>query len=258
MKTPRSKSAKREFTTSIISRERSLIAVGCSHAFGLCPEARAAVLRFIDEHNPKIRIHLGDFCDTAAFRSGAGGTKDENMPVGPDLDSGLTFLAEMRATHVLCGNHEDRLWNFRESPNAKVAYAAQKAVEEIEQKCRKLRAPLIPYDGVFQKLILGDTVFMHGVMYGENATRDHAEAFGKVVHAHTHRAALNFGRRSDNPLGMCVGTLSRKREHSYAKSRRATLAWSQAFCYGGVTDNSSSLNLCLGPSENGTGTWRLP
>lgn len=216
------------------------------------------MLKFIDERNPQLRIHLGDFCDTAAFRSGARGSTDEGEPVGPDIDSGLTFLREMRANIVLLGNHEDRLWKLRESPNAIVAYAAQKAVAAIEDCCEELGARLVVYDGVFQKLVFGDTVFCHGVMYGENATRDHAESYGNVVHAHTHRAALAYGRRTDNPRGMCVGTLSRKREHGYAKARRATLAWSQAFCYGAVTDQSSSLNLCLGPHEGGSATWRLP
>jgi hypothetical protein len=243
---------------SITSPEKGLIAVGCSHAFAICPVARKAVLYHIDKHAPAIRIHLGDFCDTAAFRSGARGTSDESDPVGPDIDSGLTFLREMRATHVLCGNHEDRLWRMRESPNAVVADAAQKAVQAIEDCCNELGAVLVAYDGVFQRLHLGDTTFCHGTMYGENATRDHAEAFGNVVHAHTHRAALAYGRRSDNPRGIGVGTLSCKREHGYAKARRATLAWSQAYCYGGVTHNSSSLNLCLGPHENGTAIWRLP
>jgi hypothetical protein len=248
----------RNSTPAIISREKGLIAVGCSHAHAICPTARHAVLAYIDRQSPKIRIHLGDFCDTAAFRSGARGSPDEGDPVGPDIDSGLNFLIEMRATHVLCGNHEDRLWRLRESPNAVVAYAAQKAVQAIEDCCRKIGAQLITYDGVFQSVKFGGTRFMHGTMYGENATRDHAEAFGNVVHAHTHRAALAYARRSDNARGMCVGTMSRKREHGYAKARRATLAWSQAFCYGAVTDNSASLNLCLGPYEHGAAVWRLP
>lgn len=245
-------------TPAIISRERGLIAAGCSHAHAICPLARNAVLDHIDRHRPEIRIHLGDFVDTAAFRSGAAGTADEKDPVQPDIDSGLAFLREMRATHVLCGNHEDRLWRMRESPNAVIAYAAQQAVAAIEACCRELGAQLIPYDGIFQALKLGDTTFCHGTMYGENATRDHAESLGNVVHAHTHRAAIAYGRRIDNPIGICVGTLSRKREHGYAKARRATLSWSQAFCYGSVRDHGADLNLCLGPREGSNAGWKLP
>jgi hypothetical protein len=244
---------------STITRSwKRILAVGCSHGEHICPDARRAVLKFIREYKPATVVHLGDFCDTTAFRSGAHGTKDEAEPVAPDIESGLTFLAEIGATHVLLGNHEDRLFSLARSPNAIVSYAAGKCIGAIEDHCRKIRAKFYPWDGAFQGLKLGNFTFLHGYMYGENATRDHAEAHGNVVHAHNHRPALATGRRSDAPLGFAVGTLTRRREMGYAKARRATLSWGQAIVYGEYTDQLCQLNLILGPQEQAGGTWRLP
>jgi len=95
-------------------------------------------------------------------------------------------------------------------------------------------------------------------MYGENAIRDHAEAHGNVIHAHTHRPGIATGRRDDHPTGICVGTLTARRSMEYAKSRRATLSWGQAFAWGEYTDNYANFNLCMGPNEQNGARWILP
>lgn len=243
---------------AIVKNWKRVLIVGCSHGKHIDPSARKAVLEFREKFKPQAVVHLGDFCDTAAFRSGARETADSAEEVEPDIDDGLTFLAEIGATHVLCGNHEDRLWRLAHSPNAVVAYAAGKVIGAINDHCRKLKAQLFPYDGVFQKIRLGNFTLTHGVMYGENATRDHAESFGNIVHAHTHRPGIATGRRDDHPIGICVGTLTGRRNMEYAKARRATLSWGQAFGWGEYCDNFASLNLCLGPQEQNGGRWLLP
>lgn len=245
---------------NVVKSRKRIVAVGCSHGRYIDPVARKAVLKFIGEFKPHTVVHLGDFCDTAAFRSGARGSADEAEEVEPDIDGGLTFLAELGATHVLLGNHEDRLWREARSPSAVIAYAAGKCISAIQGHAKKYRYQLSEYDGVHQRpFVFGNFKFLHGVMYGEQATRDHAETYGNVVHAHTHRPALATGRRDDSPVGICVGTLTRRREMGYAKTRRATLAWGQGLVYGSYTDQSATLNLCLGPTEQSRDSqWALP
>ena len=237
--------------------KRALI-VGCSHGAHICPEARKAIIQFKNEYKPHRVIHLGDFCDTAAFRGGANGTSDMSEPVEPDVDDGLTFLAEIGATDVLMGNHEDRLFRLQYSPNAVIAYAAHQVIECIRKHCVKYKSPMLPWDGVFQSMILGNYKLLHGVMYGENAIRDHAETYGNVIHAHTHRPGVATGRRDDHPVGMCVGTLTNRRSMEYAKARRATLSWGMGFVWGEYNDQLFHPNLCLGPQEAGSPKWRLP
>jgi len=77
---------------------------------------------------------------------------------------------------------------------------------------------------------------------------------GVSLRAHTHRAGMATGRRADAPLGFSVGTLTQRDALEYAKTRRATLSWSQAFVWGYVSENSSQLFLCQKQAKE----WRLP
>lgn len=242
---------------NIVRPWKRLVAVGCSHGPFIDPVAKAAVLKFrrsyIRTGKGDRVIHLGDFTDLSAFMSKAKGEGDK---VKPDVDQGLSFLDELKVTDVAGGNHEARLWREMESRNEVVAYAAQHLVETIETRVRRLRATLTPYTGVFQSIRIGNFKFMHGTMYGESATRDHAEAHGNVVHAHTHRAGVAKGRRDDNPTGFSVGTLTRMGAMEYANTRKSTLAWSQGFVWGEYCDDLCVLWLHEQPSTSTE--WRLP
>lgn len=241
---------------AVTRKWKPLLAVGCSHGIHADRKAVAAVLRFRESFKPDTVIHLGDFCDTTAFRSGAKGSADETEPIQPDVDGGTEFLRQLRANVVLCGNHEDRLWRLASSPSAIVAHCAQEVIGQLVKTCHQLRAPLIEWTGINQGYLLGGYRYMHGVFYNENGTRDHAEAFGNVVHAHTHRAGVAKGRRSDNPTGYGVGTLTKSGAMEYAKTRRATLAWSQGFVWGYYTDTQSVLWLHEQPTNQAE--WILP
>lgn len=240
---------------NITKRWKRALFVGCSHGSHADPVAIDAVLRFRESYNPHAVIHLGDFTDMTAFRSGAKGTADQSAPVDPDVDAGLDFLEKLEVTTVMAGNHENRLWIARESNDAVVAHAASTIVQGIQTHCNKLKADLIPYTGIWQGKMLGNYRLMHGVFFSENASRDHAEAFGNCIHAHTHRAAIAKGRRSDNPTAFCVGTLTRSSDASFAQTRKSTLAWSQGFVFGEFCDTHCQLWLHENQVE---GNWKLP
>ncbi len=241
---------------NIMRKWRKFMAVGCSHAQLADPSAIKAVLGFKARFKPDFTAHLGDFIDATALRRGAKDTCDETKEIPPDVDTGLQFLTQLEPQLVLCGNHEDRAWNLRKHHNAIVKIAASVVVSGIEDHCKNLKARLIPweYKAAFR---LGDFLLMHGFVFGENATRDHAEMCGNVIHAHTHRAGSARGRRFDNPVGIGVGTLTRVANMDYAKSRRATLAWSQGFAYGYYTDSKTVAWLCE-RSQNETKEWKCP
>lgn len=240
---------------AIVQRWRRALFVGCSHGIHVDPAAVDAVLKMRDNWKPQLMVHLGDFMDTTAFRSGARGTSDESEPIAPDVDAGLAFLEQLKCTHVLCGNHEARVYRMMGSTNAIVASCAEAVVRGIEQKTRKLKAKLATYDGIWQDVRLGPVRAMHGVFYSENSTRDHAEAFGLCVHAHSHRAAVAKGRRADNPTAYCVGTLTTMGAMDYANTRRATLSWSQGFVWGEISDTQAVLWL---HEQTKNTPWRLP
>lgn len=241
----------------IATKYERFIAVSCSHGKYADPTAISAVLAMRDKWNATICVHLGDWCDTTAWRSGAAGSSDESEPVAPDIDGGLSFLREYRPTHVLDGNHEDRIPRMLNHRNAVVAYAAQRATDHIDKVFVEIGCRRIPYDGIFQKLVIGDVTFTHGTIYNENASRDMAETYGgKVIFGHTHRSSQAEGRTIKESTGYCVGTLTRRGEMDYAKCRRATLGWRQGFVFGEIGPKDSAVWLCTrGEFQK---EWRLP
>ena len=234
---------------------RKFLAVGCSHGFMADPTALSAVLRFKEVFKPHFTAHLGDAFDTTAFRSGAKGTKDEAEPIDPDVASGLDFLEKLRPNLFLFGNHEDRLTSLSSHPNAIVACCASKIVHEIKQSCAKMKCAVLDYN-YRQSYTLGNYKLMHGTIYTENAARDHAELHGNVIHAHSHRAQMATGRRSDAPTGIAVGCLMDPAKAKYAKSRKSTYAWSNGFVFGFYTD--TLLQPWLHVQPQGLSEWRLP
>jgi hypothetical protein len=172
------------------------------------------------------------------------------------------FLREYRPDIFLCGNHEARLWHLQSSPNAVIAYASNRAIQHIEDGCAKIGTRIIPYDGIYQQYRRSDVTFNHGTFYNESCARDMAEAYGgKVVFAHTHRAMQATGRTMKASHGYCVGTLTRKREMTYASFRRATMAWGMGIVAGEFREGrnpASQVWLFTGPSEGKDHGWRLP
>lgn len=236
-------------------RWKKFLAVGCSHGNRIDPIAAAAVLKFRDTWKPDFTAHLGDFIDLSAFRSGAKGTNDEAEPIDPDFEAGLDFIKDLRPSLIMAGNHEDRLWRLQNSPSAIVSKLAGDLVGQIEKACKAIKAKLVPYEYKAHRM-LGNYKLMHGVYYNENAARDHAEAFGNVIFAHTHRVMLAKGRRDDSPTGICVGTLSNIPNMDYAKSRRATLGWAGGFVWGEYCDSRTVCWLHEQPQNQKE--WVLP
>ena len=239
-----------------------IMAVGCSHACYADPKAITATLEFKKRWKPKHVIHLGDAFDCTAFMSshmGQGGGRDE---IEPDIDSGLLYLEQLRPNVFLWGNHEHRLIRLTQHRNDIVRFAAANLVERLETRLTLLKAKSIQYLGNDQDFTLGRVRFMHGTVYNENATRDHAGAFapykGALVHAHTHRPGMARGRRADNPLGYCVGTLTRRSALEYANTRLATLAWGQAILWGEINTTTGTYQLWLHEHNQEEQEWRLP
>ena len=234
------------------------MAVGCSHGHLADPAAIKAVLKFRKAFKPHSVVHLGDFLDMTAFRTGAGGTRDESVSIVDDLRYGIEFLHALEPTDLLIGNHEARLWKLMDHPNAIVARAANSVIEEIRQTTTKLHCRLVDHYDISKSWIqLGDTKLLHGMMYNENGLRDHAEHFGKCIIAHLHVAGMASGRRIDHPVAWCCGTLASVPAMAYANTRRATARWSAGIVYGEFNDSQCHINLTQCP-QNEAASWRLP
>ena len=232
------------------------MAVSCSHGDCIDADAMNAVLTFRDRFKPDTVIHLGDFVDMTAARSGAirdTNSSDHARIVADDLCAGIGFLQELAPQHVLYGNHEDRLFSLANSPNALLAHAATLVIQEIEEFARAKKIQLYPY-AIDSYAQLGDIKFSHGHMYNVAAIRDHAETLGDCVIGHLHRVGMEKARNISYATGYCVGMLMEFMPN-YAKGRRATLAWSQGFGYGYYSDTHTTVNLC---ERKRNTPWLLP
>ena len=228
------------------------MAVGCSHGIYADPKAIQAILRFKDWFKPHTIIHLGDFTDMSAHMGSSDGEGDA---IAPDLDGGLEFIRMLEANVVLEGNHEARLRRDLRSSNQLRVRAAETSLEEIQATCLKQHALYVPYTGVWQCHRIANYTFTHGTIYNENSARDMAEMYGNVIFAHTHKTMQQVGRRIDSPIGISVGTLTKRGAMDYANTRRSTLGWSQGFAWGEYNDNSLYPNLHT--HDNGE-QWHLP
>jgi hypothetical protein len=162
-----------------------------------------------------------------------------------DLLAGLSFLRELEPTTIHFGNHEDRLCGLAHSGNAVVSYAAGQVLGRIEDAAREMKAKLVPYDGLRPSACtqLGDTLFLHGVIFSQSAARDHAETLGmNCVFGHTHRVAMEAGRTQRPVVGYNIGC-GVDLNVGYAKSRRATLGWAHGFAFGEWNDQCCTVNL---------------
>lgn len=241
---------------NINRRWRRVMAVGCSHGDLIDTRIAKQVLRFRDDYKPEIRFELGDVIDTAAFRHGAKGTKDETRPIAPDFFAGKRWLQQYEPTHIAWGNHDVRLLEYADHPNAILAHAASTLWNDLTDTAAHLKAKTVPYDIEKGWFDMGGVFWGHGFMYNENAVRDHSEMLGgPVVMAHLHQPQQVEGRIRGAARSFCVGTLGEIEKFSYARRRRATLRWGHGCVFGEISDKEAVLWLASCPKG---GQLRFP
>jgi len=241
---------------NILHNWKKWMAVGCSHGEFIDNDAREAVLTFKEAWKPETTLHLGDFVDLAALRSGAvsnPNSKDRAQSISDDLKAGITFLRELAPQHILYGNHEARLFQFAGGPNALAAHAAQEVLNDLGDVAKDLNARVYDYN-IRSYAQLGDTKFLHGYLYNVQAIRDHAETWGRCLIAHIHRTGEEQARNASGDTGYALGMLARF-DMDYAATRRATLAWKQGFAYGHYNDKHCTVNIV---SRACGQPWMLP
>jgi len=231
---------------NIVRPWKKFLAVGCSHGSEIDPEARDAVLQFADRWKPKTRLHLGDEIDFAAFRGGAikdSNSADHSESVNDDIEAAITFHAEFAPHFLTLGNHDDRPYNLRNSPNALLAHAAQSSINQLERAWKKARTTVLPYHP--RRFVdLGGTKFLHGFVYNVAAIRDTAETYGSsTVMAHIHRTGEEQARTLYVATGYAVGMLF-KFDAQYSKTKRQSLAHKQGFAYGEYCDTGCVVHTC--------------
>jgi len=236
------------------------MAVSCSHGHLANANACRATIEFKKRWKPDMVLHLGDFIDLAALRSGAmrsADSSDRASSISEDFKAGTSFLRQLEPNYIFIGNHEDRLYSCQNSPNAVVSHCAMSALGEINDLARELKAKLVEYDIERGWIELGGTLFGHGFMFSEMATRDHAELLKKpCVFGHLHRVDRSAGRSIGAPVAWSIGCLADIGSMTYARRNRSVVRWQHGIAWGEYKKDAEGCTVnVLSPVG---GIWRYP
>jgi hypothetical protein len=221
------------------------------------------VLRFKARWKPDTTIHLGDAIDLACLRTGANDGPDSSLSPEADLNAGLAFISKLAPQYYLLGNHEARLVTLMSHPKAIVSALAARVYDQIIQRAKEVRSKVIDYKLKSGFVVLGDAMFQHGYLHGENALRDSAERMChgdicKLVMGHIHRVQIAEGRRIKGVTGYSVGWLGDPEMAGYAENRIATTTWSRGWAFGEYTEGKNAETQVWLLKELKNGTFKLP
>ena len=203
--------------------------------------ATAALFDFMADYKPEIRIHAGDNWDFRNLRKGA--SDDEKAAsLEDDWDCGSRFLEKFfrgGSTNVfLRGNHDERIYDFRESATGLLRDYAADGIKRIEALMRKLNATMLPYDAETGIYELGKLTVLHGYHAGIGATRQHANIYGNSIFGHIHTIESAPVASREPAEARSIGCLCR-RNMGYINRKTAKLRWAQGWAYGVLFDDGT-------------------
>lgn len=163
---------------------------GDNHGDMVDPIADAALMAFIKDYKPSIRIHGGDALDLRNLRKGA--SDDEKAAsLADDWEMGSDFMRRFfdggKQNHFLRGNHDERIYDLQGSATGVMRDYAGDAVKKFEQLVtKKCRAKMLPYDARHGILRLGHMKVVHGYFHGKGAAASHARVYRHCHFFHIH------------------------------------------------------------------------
>ena len=160
-----------------------------SHGDMIDPVAEAAIMDFIKDYKPLLRIHLGDAFDFRNLRRGAS-DEEKGESLAQDWEQGSDFMRRFfdggRDNRFLRGNHDERLFNLQSSATGILRDFSKDAVTRFNVLVRRCRAKMLPYDSRLGILRIGHLKCIHGYAVGKSAAAVHARVYRHCLYGHTH------------------------------------------------------------------------
>jgi predicted phosphodiesterase len=227
-------------------QSRRFVVASDSHGDQIDATTETALLSFIADFKPQIRIHAGDVFDFRNLRRGA--SDDEKAhSLEDDWQMGSDFMRRFfdggKENHFLRGNHDERLWNFAHSATGLLRDYAHDGIARVEKLVAKSRARMLPYDSRIGVLKLGALKVIHGYAAGIGAARKHAIVYRNCLFGHTHNCDV-AGAESDEGVSEArgIGACCRL-DMPYNAHQTGKLRHQNAFCYGLLfSDGTYQLN----------------
>jgi hypothetical protein len=232
-------------------------AVGCTHGDLINQVAKKAFLSWVKDFKPKHRFHLGDAFDFRSLRRGAD-PKEEGDSLEDDWAEGNKFLDEYRPTVLTLGNHDGgRLWRAAFDWRGITRAYAEMGIKDLQNRCKKNKTILVPYNSRTGIYKFGDTAMLHGYHAGVNATRLHAQTYRKCLFAHLHRVEEASVPGLDDATAQCIGSLANFEAMDYASQRTATLAWRAGWAHGVINTKTGKVTWWMCKQQD-DGTFLCP
>ena len=218
-------------------------------------EAVRALLKATDSFKPHLRIFGGDLIDARPLRRGASG-EERAESMSHDWRKGLEFISLWKPTHLLMGNHDQRLYDLAEDDSKGIEQDyGFKGVQELEARLEKVGTKWLPYHkrkGVFE---FGKMTALQGSFAGVNAARQHARGYGGCRFGHTHsideHAIPGLKRRVARGAG-CLCKLDMK----WNARMPGTLRHAHGFVMGVINEKTG--NYWSMQAEEIDGKWVIP
>ena len=214
---------------------RRFVVASDSHGDQIDPATESALLSFVQDFKPQVRIHAGDVFDFRNLRRGA--SDDEKAhSLEDDWRMGSDFMRRFfdggKENHFLRGNHDERLWHFAHSATGLLRDYAHDGIARVEKLVKQSRAKMLPYDSRLGVLKLGALKVIHGYAAGIGAARKHAIVYRNVLFGHTHNCDV-AGAESDEGVSEArgIGACCRL-DMPYNAHQTGKLRHQNAFCYG--------------------------
>jgi hypothetical protein len=207
------------------------------------------------DFKPDVRIFGGDLFDLRPLRRGAS-AEEQCETMQDDWNAGVEFLHAWKPTHLLMGNHDDRLFELSENSSAGIkADYARKLVGDLENNLRKLRCEWRPYHkrkGVFS---FGRLNFLHGFHHGVYAARQHSAVYGSCVFGHVHAFDVHtFGAFNERKAAYACGGLLEV-DQDYNKRHTTSLRHENGFYLGLLHEDGS---FTIQEARQTNGHWHIP
>lgn len=193
-----------------------------------------ALWTFMKEWKPEIRVHAGDNYDFRNLRKGAS-DEEKAASLADDWEAGNDFLRRFfdggASNHFLRGNHDERLYEFRNSCSGMLRDYATDGIKQMEAMVKKCRAKMLPYDSDLGVLDLGKLSVLHGFHAGVGACRTHAAIYGNAIFGHVHTIETASVASREPAEARSIGCLC-KRDMDYVNKKTGKLRWAQGWAYG--------------------------
>lgn len=203
---------------------------------------------------PKIRVMGGDLWDFRPLRKKAS-EEERRESMKADFDAGCGFLEDFRPTHLIRGNHCQRLWDLAEEDRGIQSDFAMQGVDDITDRLDKMKCQMLPYDKRAGILRIGHIKILHGFHSGVYAARQTALIYGSCLFGHIHTIDEHAIPGLERRVARCCGCLC-ELDLEYNSRQPSTLRQAHGFAYGIVNEKTG--NYHTWQAEEVDGKWVIP